>query len=34
MVMKEKVHDEKMLKEIVNEIPKNYYIKKVLADGL
>ena len=32
-VTKEDVHDGKMLKEIVNDVSKNYDIKKVLADG-
>jgi len=33
IVTKEDVHDGKMLKEIVNDVSKNYDIKKVLADG-
>ena len=33
IVTKEDVHDIKMLKEIVNDVSKNYDIKKVLADG-
>ena len=33
IVTKEAVHDGKMLKEIVNDVSKNYDIKKVLADG-
>jgi hypothetical protein len=32
-VTKEDVHDGKMLKELVNNVSKNYDIKKVLADG-
>jgi transposase len=32
-VTKEDIHDGKMLKEIVNDVSKNYDIKKVLADG-
>ena len=33
IVTKEDVHDVKMLKELVNDVSKNYDIKKVLADG-
>src|SRR5690348_1655066 len=32
-VTKEDVHDGKMLKELVDDVSKNYDIKKVLADG-
>jgi hypothetical protein len=32
-VTKKVVHDGKMLKELVNDVSKNYDIKKVLADG-
>ncbi len=33
IVTKEDVHDGKLLKELVNDVSKNYDIKKVLADG-
>jgi hypothetical protein len=32
-VTKEDVHDEKMLKELVNDVSKMHHVKKVLADG-